>query len=120
MRRAALYLLTLSLLAFGCEVGALCSMAQATEASCCCPLMEATERTGGGDVPPCMEGSSDIPAPADSEATLDGSSQASMLSHAMDLSAPQDVCRTFHPPAENDPAAGHGPAIYLLACSWLN
>ena len=126
MRRPALYLLTLILLAFGCEVGALCSAAQATDSSCCCPLMEAMGMDGmnmdegRGGTPPCMDESDQMPMPADSEATFDGVAQAWDLAPAPALVLPHVSPQQLAAHTADDLAAGHGPALYLLGCSFLN
>lgn len=124
MRRSALLLLTLSLLAFGCEVGALCSAAQATDSACCCPLMEAMGMEGMempmDGTPPCMDESDEMPTPGDSEATFDGVAQAWDLAPAPAQVLPHAAARDVGPRAGDDLAAGHGPALYLLGCSFLN
>lgn len=126
MRRLALFLLTLSLLAFGCEMGALCSAAQATDSSCCCPLMEAMGMDGMGmgegrdATPPCMDESDEMPMPGDSEATFDGVAQAWNLSPAPSLVLPHAAAQELGPQVAGDLASGHGPALYLLGCSFLN
>ena len=123
MRRFALFLLTLSLLAFGCEVGALCSAAKATDSPCCCPLMEAMgmemEMPMDG-TPPCMDESDEMPRPSDSEATFDGVAQTWDLAPASALLLPHVAPQAFGPQTADDLAAGHGPALYLLGCSFLN
>lgn len=124
MRRLALFLLTLSLLAFGCEVGALCNAAQASDSACCCPLMEAMGMEGMempmDGTPPCMDESDEMPMPADSAATFDGVAQAWDLAPAPTLRLPHVAPQAFGPQTVNDLVGGHGPALYLLGCSFLN
>lgn len=116
MRKTALFFLTFSLVAFGCDVGALCAATQAVDGSCCCPR----EMNGAGGRPPCMEESDEGPMPVDSRATFDGVGQAACAPPTTALPLPMAGATGLDPWAEFNPAAGHGPALYLLGCSFLN
>lgn len=117
MRRTALILLTLSLVALGCDAGALCAASQAGDAKCCCPMSMDGTMSG---MAPCMEESDETPTPADQDATFDGPTQHWDLARMQCLSV-EPPCRVSESPRlDRDPAAGHGPAVYLLACSFRN
>jgi len=121
MRKSALPLLILGLVAFGCDVGALCAATQAVDGSCCCPMAMAMDMGDAArSLPPCMEESDGAPMPLDSRATFDGVSQAGCAPPTTVLSLPTAGASGFDAWAEFNPAAGHGPALYLLGCSFLN
>lgn len=137
MRSAAFLLLTLTLVAFGCEAGALCA-ATAADAECCCPMMDGG--TGAGEMAmgevamdemamgskhegvcvPCMEETGELPAPQGNEATVDSSASPCLAAPATAFDPPLRDAGRAAASAQADPAAGHGPALYLLGCSFLN
>lgn len=126
MRKTALFLLTLSLVAFGCDVGALCAATQAADGSCCCPMAMAMGMGDGGSMaaqdgqPPCMEETDQAPMPTDSRATFDGTAQSACAPPAAALPLPMACAAELNVFVESDPAAGQGIALYLLGCSLLN
>lgn len=113
-RRLPASLLILTMIALGCDLGAACALAQASEAGCCCPVEGPS---------PCMEAgeTGEMPFSTDRDASLDNGkpAQAALLPSASILPTAGFGHGTDTRPGILGSEGRGGTAVHVLCCVYL-